>query len=212
VEADATAAAGWYAKAAAQGNALAMHNLAVLNAMGVVTGDADMEAAIDWFEKAADLGVKDSQVNLGILYTKGMGVKEDLEKAYKWFAIAAKGGDSDAGKKRDTVAQAMRPEQLEKARGEAEIWKPEALNAAANVAQVRDEWATGGDKKAMSEAEMVRLTQSLLSKAGFDAGPADGKMGEQTRNAILSFQKANGMTADGNISPELMEALNKISI
>ncbi len=212
VEADPATAAKWYEKAATQGNALAMHNLAVLNAMGVVSGDADMVAAIDWFEKAANLGVKDSQVNLGILYTKGMGVKEDLEKAYKWFAIASKGGDSDAAKKRDTVAQAMRPEQLESARGAAEIWKPTQLDAAANVARVKDDWNPGGQKKAMSQAEMVRMTQALLSKAGYDAGPADGKMGSKTRNAIMEFQKANGMNADGAISAELMDALTKISI
>ena len=115
-----------------------MHNLAVLNAMGAASGEVDMTTAIGWFEKAANMGVKDSQVNLGILYTKGMGVDEDLEQAYKWFAVAAKGGDNDAGKKRDTVAQAMRPEQLEKARGEAELWKPVKIDPAANIAQVRE--------------------------------------------------------------------------
>ena len=216
VAADPAIAVDWYMKAAAQGNALAMHNLAVLNAMGVVNGDADMKAAIGWFEKAANLGVKDSQVNLGILYTKGMGVGEDLEKAYKWFAVAAKGGDSDAAKKRDTVAQAMRPEQLEKARGAAEIWKPAQLDAAANVARVADEWNPGGQKKAvnspMSRTELVRMTQVLLAKAGFDAGPADGKMGAKTRDAIISFQKANDLNADGAITPELMDALTKVSI
>ena len=60
----------WYQLAAEQGNASAMHNLAVLFAMGA-GGQPDNEAAARWFEKAAELGVKDSQFNLGILSAKG---------------------------------------------------------------------------------------------------------------------------------------------
>ncbi len=212
--ADQVVASEWYSRAAAKGNALAMHNLAVLNAMGVINGEPDMTTAIGWFEKAANMGVKDSQVNLGILYTKGMGVEEDLEQAYKWFAIAAKGGDTDAVKKRDTVAQAMRPEQLEKARGAAELWKPDTLDSAANIALVRDEWKSGSGaaKATLSKGEIVRQTQMMLSKAGFDVGSPDGKFGLKTKNAILSFQKKMGLPEDGEISQKLLEELAKTSI
>ncbi|MGB7285301.1 MAG: peptidoglycan-binding protein [Salaquimonas sp.] len=214
VTADPAEAAKWYSKAAAQGNALAMHNLAVLNAMGVATGEPDMTTAVGWFEKAADMGVKDSQVNLGILYTKGMGVEENLERAYKWFAVAAKGGDNDAVKKRDTVAQAMRPEQLEKARGEAELWKPVKLQSEANVARVDESWKSVSTTKTgtLTKADIIKQTQIMLAKAGFDAGTPDGQMGNKTRSAILGFQKKMGMTADGQISQQLLEALSKVSI
>jgi localization factor PodJL len=214
VKQDPQVAADWYEKAAAQGNALAMHNLAVLHAMGVLGGEPDMAEAIMWFQKAANLGVKDSQVNLGILYTKGMGVEEDLEEAYKWFAIASRAGDSDASKKRDTVAQAMRPEQLEAARGKAELWKPGELDRDANIATVRPEWknaaATGSVN--VSGKDAIRQVQTLLTKAGYDVGPADGLMGAKTRDAIVSFQKKIGMNADGKVSSELLEALSKTSI
>jgi localization factor PodJL len=214
VSADPAKAAQWYEKAAAKGNALAMHNLAVLNVTGQIGKDVDMPTAIGWFEKAADLGVKDSQVNLGILYTKGMGVTENLEEAYKWFAVAAKGGDADAGKKRDTVAQVMRPEQLEKARGAAELWKPAALDPKTNIATVLDEWKSlpSLQSTGLSQQEIIRQTQQLLTRAGFDAGPSDGKMGDRTREAIVSFQKKAGLPADGQISPALVEALSKQSI
>ena len=214
VKQDPQVAADWYEKAAAQGNALAMHNLAVLHAMGVLGGEPDMAEAIMWFQKAANLGVKDSQVNLGILYTKGMGVEENLEEAYKWFAIASRAGDSDASKKRDTVAQAMRPEQLEAARGKAELWKPGELNRDANIATVRPEWknaaATGSVN--VSGKDAIRQVQTLLTKAGYDVGPADGLMGAKTRDAIVSFQKKIGMNADGKVTSELLEALSKTSI
>ncbi len=213
VAVDPKSAAEWYGKAAAQGNALAMHNLAVLHAMGLVDGDANMDESLAWFEKAANLGVKDSQVNLGILFTKGMGVTEDLEQAYKWFSVAAKGGDTDAAKKRDTVAQAMRPEQLERARGAAELWKPQELVEAANFASVADEWKDGkAETLSLSKKEMVRKAQSLLASAGFDVGPADGVFGDRTRTAIMSFQSKAGLPVDGEVSPALLDALSKQSI
>lgn len=213
VTADQVEAAKWYSKAAAKGNVLAIHNLAVLNALGVITGEPDMTTAVGWFEKAADMGFKDSQVNLGILYTKGMGVEEDLERAYKWFAVAAKGGDNDAVKKRDTVAQAMRPEQLEKARGAAELWKPATLKSGANIATVKSEWQNTATKKVknLSKAELVKETQILLTKAGFDAGSPDGQFGNKTKNAILDFQKKMGMKTDGKITKGLIEALVKVN-
>jgi localization factor PodJL len=157
--------------------------------------------------------VKDSQVNLGILFTKGMGVTEDLEQAYQWFSIAAKDGDTDAAKKRDTVAQAMRPEQLERARGAAELWKPQELVEEANFASVADEWKVGNaETLSLSKEEMVRKAQSLLASAGFDAGPADGVFGDRTRRAIMSFQSKAGLPVDGEVSPALLDALSKQSI
>src|SRR5690606_34223392 len=109
----------WYRQAAESGNASAMHNLAVLHAMGA-EGDADNEAASRWFLRAAELGVRDSQFNLGILSAKGVGMEQNLQEAYKWFALVAKAGDKDAAEKRDEIARALRPEQLETARAAAE--------------------------------------------------------------------------------------------
>ncbi|TIP54932.1 MAG: sel1 repeat family protein, partial [Mesorhizobium sp.] len=70
----------YYQLAAEQGNASAMHNLAVLFAMAA-DGVTDNESATHWFQEAADLGVKDSQFNLGILAAKGVGMKQNLEES-----------------------------------------------------------------------------------------------------------------------------------
>ncbi len=80
--------------------------------------------AVEWFTKAAEHGVSDSQFNLAILSARGNGTAQDLVSSYKWFAIAAKGGDTDAAQKRDEVANALKPEQLERARAEVDAWKP----------------------------------------------------------------------------------------
>lgn len=211
VKADPEKAAIWYEQAANQGNALAMHNLAVLNAQGVIGTEPNMIRAVELFEKAADLGVKDSQVNLGIMYTQGMGADKNLEAAYKWFAIANRAGDQDAGKKRDIVGNAMRPEQLQQARAQAEGWKPQKINMVVNTATANPAWTNGENTEKISKKDIIRKTQSLLTRAGFDPGPADGLFGLKTRDAIISFQKRTGLKQNGEISPELLQALSKVS-
>lgn len=121
----------WYERAAERGNAKAMHNLAVLYAEGAA-GKPDYAAATQWFSKAAELGVRDSQYNLAVLLGRGLGAPMDLSQSYVWFSVAAAQGDEDAGKKRDEVAQRLKPEDLAAARSRAAGWHPKTLNAAAN--------------------------------------------------------------------------------
>ena len=52
----------------------------------------------------AGYGVTDSQYNLAILYARGIGIPANLAESYRWFALAAANGDTDAAKKRDEVA------------------------------------------------------------------------------------------------------------
>lgn len=207
VDRDIAKAKTWYQMAAEQGNASAMHNLAVLFAMGA-DGTTDNESAGRWFTRAADLGVKDSQFNLGILAAKGVGVPQNLEESYKWFAIVAKGGDKDAAQKRDEVANALRPEQLQRARAAAEAWKPKDLDLEANDIAVPDAWTESPAKTASVDMKLaVRNIQLILNKNGYDAGTADGMMGAKTTAAIAEFQKDNGMAATGQVTEELVRAL-----
>jgi localization factor PodJL len=198
---------GWYEKAAGEGNASAMHNLAVLYAMGA-DGGTDNDAAAKWFVKAAELGVKDSQFNLGILSAKGVGVKQSLEESYKWFALVAKTGDKDAANKRDEIANALRPEQLERARAASELWKPRALDPEANTVQIPDAWQEGGEKTASVDVKKaVQNIQAVLNKNGYEAGNPDGVMGGKTKAAIAQFQKDNGMNPTGEIDETLVRTL-----
>jgi len=43
----------------------------------------------------------------------------------------------------------------------------------------------------------VKDLQKALVRAGFDPGPADGKIGRKTRKALKEFQKKNHLKADG---------------
>lgn len=121
----------WYQRAAERGNAKAMHNLAVLHAEGA-SGKPDYAMATEWFRRAAELGVRDSQYNLAVLLGRGLGAPTDLAQSFVWFSVAAGQGDEDAGRKRDEVAQRLKPEDLTAAKGLASSWKPRTLDAAAN--------------------------------------------------------------------------------
>ncbi|AZO09851.1 peptidoglycan-binding protein [Mesorhizobium sp. M3A.F.Ca.ET.174.01.1.1] len=198
----------YYQLAAEQGNASAMHNLAVLFAMAA-DGVTDNESATHWFQAAADLGVKDSQFNLGILSAKGVGMKQNLEDSYKWFALVAKTGDKDAAAKRDEIANALRPEQLERARAATELWKPKPLNAAANSADIPESWqdSTPQTTASIDMKKAVQNIQLILNKNGYDAGGADGVMGDKTKTAIMAFQTDNKMKPTGEIDEPLVKAL-----
>ncbi|KRB31312.1 peptidoglycan-binding protein [Mesorhizobium sp. Root695] len=198
----------WYQLSAEQGNASGMHNLAVLFAMAA-DGVTDNESAAHWFQAAADVGVKDSQFNLGILAAKGVGMKQNLEESYKWFALVAKTGDKDAAAKRDEIANALRPEQLERARAATELWKAKPLDAAANSADIPESWQDGAPQTTASidMKKAVQNIQRILNKNGYDAGGADGKMGQKTKTAIMAFQTDNKMAATGEVDEKLVKAL-----
>lgn len=55
----------------------------------------------------------------------------------------------------------------------------------------------------------VEETQRLLTQLGYRPGPADGQMGRKTRAAIQAFQRAQGLTVDGQVSKSLTAALEK---
>lgn len=53
----------------------------------------------------------------------------------------------------------------------------------------------------------VRRVQAALVALGFDAGPADGVMGDKTRKAIRTFQTYRGLPATGQIDASLAREL-----
>jgi localization factor PodJL len=197
----------YYEMAANAGNASAMHNLAVIYASGK-DGAQDYAKAVEWFGKAADYGISDSQFNLAILSARGNGTSADLVTSYKWFAIAAKGGDTDAAQKRDEVANALKPEELERARAEVDLWKAKEMDPDANSVNTPDEWAGKGLKTASVDMKKaIRNIQAILNKNGYDAGTPDGVMGAKTVSAIKAFQTSIGEQPTGQVTDKLVTEL-----
>ena len=82
-----------YRKAAAAGHIKAMHNLGVLlTARGTAE---DYREAAEWFTRAAT-DLPESQYNLALLYERGLGIEQNLSKAYYWYQLAARAGDKEA--------------------------------------------------------------------------------------------------------------------
>ena len=50
--------------------------------------------------------------------------------------------------------------------------------------------------------DRVRTIQQALRTAGYEPGPADGKMGRMTQKAIRQFQEAQGLSVDGKVGPK----------
>lgn len=57
--------------------------------------------------------------------------------------------------------------------------------------------------------DRTKQIQIALKQTEFYEGPIDGKMNEQTKQAIKSFQKSKGLTADGIVGPKTWEELSK---
>lgn len=87
----------------------------------------DAFAAI-WFHKAATQGHPGAQLAYGSLYIRGVGVTQDLIRAYMWLSLAA---DSDvpglrqqAVLLRNDAARLMTPAQISDAANRAGTWGP----------------------------------------------------------------------------------------
>jgi peptidoglycan hydrolase-like protein with peptidoglycan-binding domain len=53
-----------------------------------------------------------------------------------------------------------------------------------------------------------RMTaQRALANLGFDPGAPDGLVGLKTRDALRAWQKVRGLTADGYLSPDMVQRL-----
>lgn len=58
-----------------------------------------------------------------------------------------------------------------------------------------------------STSETIKQVQQALNDLGYDAGEADGVMGQKTKSAVEQFQKDNGLVIDGIIGKQVKDAL-----
>ena len=64
---------------------------------------------------------------------------------------------------------------------------------------------------AVAPLENLLEIQTFLSCNGFNPGPIDGLSGTKTNNAIISFQKIVGLSADGVVGPATRQAMRGYS-
>jgi peptidoglycan hydrolase-like protein with peptidoglycan-binding domain len=61
----------------------------------------------------------------------------------------------------------------------------------------------------LNEKPTSRRIQSALKQAGFYDGNIDGKVGPRTKEAIRTFQQANGLKVDGKVGPQTWTQLSR---
>lgn len=67
--------------------------------------------------------------------------------------------------------------------------------------------SSGSSDKVIKVAASTSDVQKALKNAGFYKGSIDGKIGQQTKKAIESFQRQHNLTADGVIGRRTWEEL-----
>jgi localization factor PodJL len=211
VRQDLAQAVSWYQRAADQGNVNAMHNLAVLLSQGVGGNGGDPKLALKWFVAAANYGLRDSQYNVGVIYARGLGTIPNGPEAYKWFSIAARGGDADAGARRDEIATTLSAGEITQASGAAANWRSKTSSADANSVTPPP---GGWDSDVVTENErqvLIKTIQTLLADQGYDPGPADGRVGPKTVKAVKDYQRTAGVPPNGQIDNSLLASLTVAS-
>jgi len=88
--------------------------------------------------------------------------------------------------------------------GSHSLWRD--LTALLNF-QFGKSWGSRSVHQKMWALPQRKQIQKALKKAGYNPGPADGKIGKRTESAIRRFQKAKGLTADGVVGPKTWQKL-----
>ena len=63
-------------------------------------------------------------------------------------------------------------------------------------------------QRGFTGSEAVRSVQRRLKELGYYKGSADGDFGPATEAAVIEFQKANGLSADGKVGEKTLSKLN----
>ncbi len=128
---DVALARQWYERAAAKGNAKAMHNLAVLFAEGA-SGASGLRRGRGLVRPGSGTGRARQPVQPRRASGARPRHRGRSRPVLHLFAIAARSGDDDAAKKRDEVAGQLGSADLALAKAAADQWRPKPLDAGAN--------------------------------------------------------------------------------
>jgi photosystem II stability/assembly factor-like uncharacterized protein len=113
-----------------------------------------------------------------------LGVYRSADRGVSWAPIAA--------------AKQIAPP---KAKGRARAKAPASVAATLVAATPPDPTSPAG----------IKAAQIALNAAGYDAGPADGKPGSRTVEAIRKYQTDKGLLADGRLDENTLAALLKVN-
>ncbi len=213
----------WYQSAADQNEPIAQLRLGSLYLAGSLV-PRNPEEAVRWLRRAAEQGVAEAQAMLAACYEAGDGVGRSTGVAYGWYSLAAEAGLTEAQRGKTRLAQGFSPRELSEAEGQsarlaAQLPRHPVAASRQDADGLLLEAAPAGSPSSGSPGAVspiispivsrgiVGEIQRLLAAGGYDPGPADGLLGEQTIAAIKRYQQASGLPADGGPSIALLSRL-----
>jgi TPR repeat protein len=168
----------YFAAAADAGHVGAMYFVGRIHETGHDV-DVDVAAALSWYRRAANLGNSQAMVRLAVLAGRAASGKTDRTETLQWLKKAAGQGDGMAmlhlAKMYDDGYG------IERAPQEAARYLLAALKTGA--------W-TVIDQLAMFSDATRRDVQGQLRIAGFYKGPTEGKIGAETKAALVDYARA----------------------
>jgi peptidoglycan hydrolase-like protein with peptidoglycan-binding domain len=155
----------------------------------------------------ADAGDARAQRLVGLMYRDGLGVRQDSIRAYMWFELAARGGQSGAAELRNELAKRMQIAHIEEAERMAALWQPVRSYAGTESPIQSEDLPPASDYRGSMSRQQIADLQWQLAVHGYDPGASDGSVGRGTEAAIRRYQVDAGLRVDGQPSVALLEHL-----
>lgn len=225
-------AAYWYGKAADAGDVDAAVAMGYLYESGLGVKQ-NFRRAVEYYDMASDQGDPYAMYYLARMVAEGRGTDRDLVYAYTLFGVVAGSPEIDeetktlAIEERTRLRSSLSAAQIQQADAAAssllgggggngnapsgETGRAVAGSATGENAMPQPNGGYMSDgTPAYVQGDDVRWVQEVLALLGYDAGPADGTLGPKTEAAIREFQRDIGLPADGQVSGDLIAALEDI--
>lgn len=216
-------AAYWYGKAADAGDIDAAVAMGYLYESGLGVKQ-NFRRAVEYYTMAADKGDAYAMYYLARMVAEGRGTDQDLVHAYTLYGVVAGSPEIDeetktlAIEERTRLRSSLTAAQIQEADAAAAGWLDSSGPAPTNSGSSANDKASYADRNnggysddpAYAQSDDIRWVQEVLTVLGYDAGPADGTLGPKTEAAIREFQRDIGLSDDGQVSGDLIAALEDI--
>ena len=172
-------AARLYSQSAAQGNLVALFNLATLYERGQGVEQSYSEAA-RLYRIAAEAGDPDAMHNLGVLHDHGRGVEQSASEAARWYAEAARRGHSSSLHSLGVAYALGSGVAQDQDRASQFIFRALEEKLPLTVTALTENASAW-------QPAFWRGLQRRLKNAGIYDGAINGKFGPETRRAIVAL-------------------------
>ena len=132
-----------------------------------------------------------------------------LQKALKKLGLYAKALDGVYGRGTEAAVRSFQQRQKLPATGTADSATQAALYAAAKAAQTQSPIHTPGTLRLGDSGDAVAQLQTKLRYVGWFTGAVSGTFDADTRAAVIAFQQAKRLEADGVAGKKTLSALDK---